>query len=168
MDKEGNCSCSLWLLFTFPRCWGSAVAFLIPVLAFSSVLCSAMMLGHAPCAEIPASFSHCSSPQRGLSGASRRQHHRQGEVPRGWSVCQTGETCLSVCSVQSLGLQPQDALHQLIESSHCSEQEGTILKVQELIFTKSKLILTKSRCVIEHISPSPVTSEHLGIPRAPH
>lgn len=94
IDKKGNCSCSLWLLFTFPRCWGSVVAFLIPVLAFSSVLCSAMVLEHAPCAlptaETPASFSYCPSPQWGLSGASRWQHHRQ-------VVCLSDRGDLSVC-----------------------------------------------------------------------
>lgn len=156
MDKEGNCSCSLWLLFTFPQNWGSALAFWILILAFASVFSSAVVLGHAPyalpTAETPASFSQCLSPQWGLSGASRWQCHGQGEVPRGcfmpflrWPV---SLFCVVTWAPAPRCIPPA---HWIISL----QWAGTILEVQKMIFI-----------VIDHISPSPVTHENLGIPRA--
>lgn len=128
--------------------------------AFASVFSSAMVLGHVPyalpTAETPASFSHCQVPSgvwlRPPGDSATCRVRCPGVVHATSQV-----TCLSVCSVYSRGLQPQGAFHQHIESSHHSEQEGTILEVQKPIFI-----------VIDHISPSPVTPENLGIARAPY
>lgn len=155
------CSRSPWMLSIFPQSCGSVADFLIVILVFSS----AMSLRHTPhvllTAGAPAHHHFYPSPQSlvgfraGPPGDTAGDRER---CPRGSS-----QTCLSVCSVWWPELQPQDTLQQLIKSFPWSCQEGAILAAHELVF-----ILTKTGHMVGHISPGPITPEHLGIPAAPH
>lgn len=161
-DTARNFLHASWPLSVFPQSRGSAMAFLTSV-PFSS----AVTLGRAPrvlpAVEAPARHRFYPSPKSSAGiRAGPPGHPTAGRLRYPQLPAHVRLVCLSVlCS--NLGPSPEIMLYQHVKSFCRGGQEGAISAVCELVF-----ILTKCRHVVDHVSPGPVTPEHLGILAAPH